>query len=122
MPIPVIDAVDANAALAVTKATQARRLSSYLASSALAGAFVGVAVVLLLSVGGPLVAAGAPYARLVQGAVFGIALTLVVFAGAELFTGNAMVMLQGLVGRTVKLPQLALVWSASLIGNVVGSV
>ncbi|HEX7167763.1 MAG TPA: formate/nitrite transporter family protein [Acidimicrobiales bacterium] len=122
MPIPIPEAVDANAALAATKAKQARRLPAYLLSSAFAGAFVGVAVVLLLSVGGRLVAAGAPYARLVQGAVFGIALTLVVFAGAELFTGNAMVMLQGIVGRTVTARQLAAVWVASLVGNVVGSV
>ena len=44
---------------------------------------------------------GSAAAKLVQGAVFGVALTLVVFAGAELFTGNAMVMLQGWWKRTV---------------------
>ena len=43
---------------------------------------------LLISVSAPFVAAGSPAAKLVQGGVFGIALTLVVFAGAELFTGN----------------------------------
>src|SRR5690606_5796918 len=61
-------------------------------------------------------------AKLVQGAVFGVALTLVVFAGAELFTGNAMVMLQGLCKRTVGLGSLAAVWAASLVGNLVGSI
>jgi nitrite transporter NirC len=122
MPIPLADAVDANAAVAVTKADQARRLPAYLLSSMLAGAFVGIAVVLLISVSAPLVAAGSPWAKLVQGSVFGIALTLVVFAGAELFTGNAMVMLQGVVGRTVKGKDLAAVWIASMIGNIVGSI
>jgi nitrite transporter NirC len=88
----------------------------------LAGAYVGIAVTLLVSVAGPLVAAGSPAAKLVQGAVFGIALTLVVFAGAELFTGNVMVMIQGLAARVVTLRQLAAVWIVSLVGNFVGSI
>lgn len=122
MPIPVPQAVDDHAALAATKAGQARDLPRYLLSSILAGAYVGVAVVLLVSTSAPLVEAGSPLAKLVQGAVFGVALTLVVFAGAELFTGNAMVMLQGLVRRTVGAGSLAKVWGVSLIGNLVGSV
>jgi nitrite transporter NirC len=114
--------VDENGELAETKATQVRRLSKFLLSSAFAGAFVGVAVVLLIAVSAPLVADGSPAAKLVQGAVFGIALTLVVFAGAELFTGNVMVMLQGLSRRTVGVGALLAVWVASLVGNVVGSI
>jgi len=122
MPIPIPDALDENAQLAVSKAAAARDLPRYLWSSILAGAYVGLAIVLLVSVSAPLVASGSPAAKLVQGGVFGLALTLVVFAGAELFTGNAMVMLQGWWGRQVRLAQLAVVWVASLVGNVVGSV
>ena len=71
----------------------------------------------------PLVAAASPWTKLVQGAVFGIALTLVVFAGAELFTGNVMVMLQGLVARQVPGRRAdRRCWVASLVGNFVGSV
>ncbi|MPY93098.1 MAG: formate/nitrite transporter, partial [Acidimicrobiia bacterium] len=54
------------------KASQARRTLSYLTSSALAGAYVGVAVVLLVTVSAPFAAAGSPGTRLVQAAVFGI--------------------------------------------------
>lgn len=122
MPVAIPDALDDNAALAVAKAAQARRPVRYLLASALAGAYVGVAVVLLLSVGGPLAAVSSPWTKLVTGAVFGVALTLVVFAGAELFTGNAMVMLQGLAARRVRAVDLAWVWAASLVGNVAGSV
>jgi nitrite transporter NirC len=88
----------------------------------LAGAYVGVAVVLLISVGAPLVTAASPFSKLIQGAVFGVALTLVVFAGAELFTGNTMTMLQGLVRRDVRIGDLVVVWVSSLIGNLVGSI
>lgn len=123
MPISIPDTTDDLVEQAATKAGQARsNLARYLWLSALAGAFVGVAVVLLVSVSAPLVAANSPMAKLVQGAVFGIALTLVVFAGAELFTGNAMVMPQGLIAKRVKVSDLVLVWIASLVGNFVGSI
>jgi nitrite transporter len=122
MPIPVSDAVDEAAALARTKAKQARDLPRYAIASMLAGAYVGVAVVLLISVGAPLVSAASPFSKLIQGAVFGVALTLVVFAGAELFTGNTMTMLQGVFRRDVRIADLTVVWVSSLIGNFIGSV
>lgn len=121
MPVPIPDALEDAADLAAAKAGQVQRLPRYLLSSAFAGAFVGVAVVLLVSVSGPLAAAGNPATKLVQGAVFGVALTLVVFAGAELFTGNAMYLLQGLVARRVGARDVGAVWSASLVGNLAGS-
>lgn len=121
MPIPIPDALDEQANAAATKVTAAGDLPRYLVSSALAGAYVGIAVVLLVSLSAPLVASGSAAAKLVQAAVFGIALTLVVFAGAELFTGNAMVMLQGWWRRTVRPAEVALVCVASLVGNIVGS-
>ncbi|CAA9238077.1 MAG: hypothetical protein AVDCRST_MAG50-1517 [uncultured Acidimicrobiales bacterium] len=121
MPIPIPEALSDGSALAKVKAGQVRGLPRYLLLSAFAGAFVGVAVVLLVSVSGPLVAAGHPMAKLIQGAVFGVALTLVVFAGAELVTGNAMTMLQGLWVGAVRGRDVAAVWAASLFGNLVGS-
>lgn len=123
MPIPIPEALSAHDGLAVAKAAQARSsLSRYLLSSALAGAYVGVAVVLLVMTSAPLIAAGHPFTKLVQGGVFGVALTLVVFAGAELFTGNNMIMLQGFARGAAKVEDVVLVWVASLFGNFVGSV
>jgi len=121
VPIPIPEALADGGELAKAKAASVRSLPRYLLLSAFAGAFVGVAVVLLISVSAPLVAAGHPMAKLIQGAVFGVALTLVVFAGAELFTGNAMTMLQGLVARAVRGRDLVAVLAASLFGNLVGS-
>ena len=121
MPVPIPEALADAGALAAAKATAVKSLPRYLAQSALAGAYVGIAVVLLMSVAGPLAAAENPATKLVQGAVFGIALTLVLFAGAELFTGNAMFMLQGWWARRVRGADVGAVWGASLIGNLIGS-
>ncbi|MFA5890226.1 MAG: formate/nitrite transporter family protein [Actinomycetota bacterium] len=122
MPISIVEAMAEAGNAATLKARHSQNFGRYLTSTALAGAFVGIAVVLLLSVKAPLVAAGSPFSALVGAAVFGIALTLVVFAGADLFTGNNMYMIQGLCTRAVKARELAGVWVASLIGNLVGSV
>jgi nitrite transporter len=122
MPIPISEAVGESADLAKTKAKQVLNLPRYLMLSALAGAFVGVGIVLIVSTAGPLMAAASPATKLVSGAVFGIALTLVVFAGAELFTGNVMFMLQGLAAGTVNMAELMAVWVASLVGNLIGSI
>lgn len=122
MPIPIPEALSEHTSLASTKVTASRHLSRYLLSAALAGVFVGVAVVLLLTVAGPLAAAGSPFTKLVAGAVFGVALTLVVFAGAELVTGNMMVMAQGLLARTATWSGATKVVALALVGNFVGSI
>lgn len=122
MPIPYSEAIDDVCVQAVDKAETVRSPLRYAALAALAGAYVGIAVVLLASVAGPLAAATSPATKLVQGAVFGIALTLVVFAGAELFTGNNMVMLIGWLRGGVSGGAALLVNLASLVGNLVGSV
>ena len=57
MPVPVPEALADAATLAEAKAKAVKSLPRYLAQSALAGAYVGVAVVLLMSVAGPLAAA-----------------------------------------------------------------
>lgn len=123
MPIPISEALEANERAAAVKARQTgpRNLPRYLVSAALAGAFVGVAFVLMLLVSTAFIAQTSPSTKLVQGSVFGVALTLVVFAGAELFTGNVMVMIQGVMKKVVTPAEAVIVCAASLIGNLVGS-
>jgi nitrite transporter NirC len=122
MPVPIQDALDETVAQARTKAALVKTPVRYSVQAALAGAYVGVAVVLLASVAGPLAASSSPSTKLVQGTVFGIALTLVVFAGAELFTGNNMTMFIGWMRGGVSGRDAVLVNVASLLGNFVGSV
>jgi nitrite transporter NirC len=66
-------------------------------------------------------AAGAPGTKALMGASFGIALTLVIFAGSELFTGNNLVMTLGSLRRTVRWANTLRVWALSFAGNLAGS-
>ncbi|MFD8675900.1 formate/nitrite transporter family protein [Streptomyces seoulensis] len=116
------DALDAQVATARSKAKLLRSPGRYLVLSALAGAFIGMGVVLMVSVSGPLSAAHSPWVKLVQGLVFGVALTLVIFAGGELATSNMMTMVQGAVRRALTPLTALAVIVGSLVGNLIGSV
>lgn len=115
--------LDSLAEAAAEKAGALRdRPAAYLVFSALAGIYVGFGVVLSVAVAAPLVSAGSPLARLLLGGSFGIALSLVTVAGAELFTGNILVMVTGrLIGRS-GWGSLVAVWLFSFAGNLAGGV
>ena len=73
---------------------------AYFVVSMLAGAYIGIGVLLAFTSGGLLT--GLPYARIVMGLTFGVALSLVVMAGAELFTGNNLAMAAGLLEKRLR--------------------
>jgi nitrite transporter NirC len=98
-----------------------RSRTGYFVASLLAGAYVGMGIALIFSIAGPLAAAGSPLLKPVMGVSFGIALTLVVLAGAELFTGNNLIMTLGVLTRRVDGRALTGVWVWSWIGNLLGS-
>lgn len=98
-----------------------RRPLAYFISAMLAGVFVGFGVLLSFTAGGLLTADGVPAVKLIMGACFGVALSLVIMAGAELFTGNTFVMMVGLLQKQVHLPHVAAVCALSWIGNLAGS-
>ena len=52
----------------------------YFIASMLAGAFVGFGVLLVFSIGGMM--SGVPYTKVIMGSSFGVALSLVIIAGA----------------------------------------
>ncbi|HJU32005.1 MAG TPA: nitrite transporter NirC [Hyphomicrobiaceae bacterium] len=107
------------AELAAAKAQALRRNPlGFLIASAMAGAYVGVGILLIFSVGQAI----DPSVRsLVMGASFGIALTLVVFAGSELFTGHTMFMAFGMLRGTISARDLQSSWALTWIGNLFGS-
>lgn len=84
----------------------------------MAGAYVGLAIIAIFSIGQGL----DPSVRsLGMGLTFGLALTLVVFAGAELFTGYTMSMTFGLVKGRVGVGGLASAWAMTWLGNLAGA-
>jgi nitrite transporter NirC len=93
----------------------------YLVLAMLAGAYVGLGIALIFAIGAPLAAAGSPLTKAVMGACFGVALTLVIFAGSELFTGNAMILSVGWLTGKSPLSALTSVWIGSYAGNLLGS-
>ncbi len=104
----------------VTKAGMAWKKMFVLA--VLAGAFIGLGAVFATTVTSG--AAGVlPYGvtKLLGGLVFCLGLILVVLAGAELFTGNTLIVMAW-AGRRVTTAGLLRNWTIVYIGNFVGSV
>ena len=86
----------------------------------LAGMFVGFGVICLNAVG--VYFQGNPALKLLQGVVFTAALSLVVIAGAELFTGNNLTMSIGFLEKKFKLNDLLLAWLVCFFGNWIGGI
>lgn len=87
----------------------------------LAGVYIGFGAELSTLVGHDLSKyLGVGFARFLQGAVFSVGLMLVVIAGAELFTGNNLIMLSVLDGKT-KVTGLLYNWVVVYIANLIGS-
>ena len=93
--------------------------TAFCIGSMMAGAYVGLGIILIFSVGALVDPA---WQKLIMGVSFGIALTLVVFAGAELFTGHTMYMTIGCKRGTTRISELAGVWGVSWLFNLIGSI
>jgi nitrite transporter NirC len=106
----------------VKLAEQRRSLVGHLVRSMLAGMYVGAAIVLIFTIGGLLTTTAPGAVRLVMGVCFGGALTIVLFAGSELFTGSNLVLTLGVLTRKAGLRDLASNWVWTWVGNLLGSV
>jgi len=87
-------------------------------ASLMAGAYVGMGILLIFSVGQN---ADPASRNLIMGLSFGIALTLVVFAGSELFTGHTMYMTIGRLTGAIRSLDLLRAWGTTWAGNLIGS-
>ncbi len=95
-----------------------RSPAAYFMGTVFAGAYIGIALVLAYTCAAGL----APGVRpLVLGSVFGIGLLLVIFAGAELFTGGVMYGAFGLAKRTMTPADVVVMLALMWVGNLVGS-
>ncbi len=91
----------------------------YFVASMMAGAFVGLGILLIFSISGMLADSSAK--SIVMGMSFGIALSLVIMVGSELFTGNNFVMTIGSMNKAVKWKDTIETWVVCYIGNLVGA-
>src|SRR5438093_1426384 len=103
-------------------AAQRRSLPGHLVRSMLAGMYVGAAIVLIFTIGGSLSKEAPAAVRLLMGVCFGGALTMVIFAGSELFTGSNLVLTLGVLTRKASVRDLADNWAWTWVGNLLGSV
>jgi nitrite transporter NirC len=97
-------------------------LVSHVVRSIMAGMYVGAAIVLIFTIGGLLSTNSPGVVRLVMGVCFGGALTIVIFAGSELFTGSNLVLTLGVLSRRASWRDLLSNWVWTWIGNLIGSV
>ncbi|HCW52279.1 MAG TPA: nitrite transporter NirC [Clostridium sp.] len=111
----------ANAAKAKNQLLKENKAGFFI-SSMLAGMYVGMAIMLIFTIGGLLNKAGSPATKIVMGLSFGGALSLVVFAGSELFTGNNFVMTVGSLSKSVSWLDTIKVWIMTFLGNLLGSI
>ncbi|WP_419743409.1 formate/nitrite transporter family protein [Paraclostridium dentum] len=93
----------------------------YIVSSAFAGLYVGIGILLIFTIGGLLTSANSPMTKIMMGVSFAIALSLVVMTDSELFTGNNMVMTAGTLNKGTSTKDLLRVWAYSFVGNLLGS-
>jgi nitrite transporter NirC len=116
------EAIHALADQAVAKLKHHRRsLLSHLARSMLAGMYVGASIVLIFTIGGTVGQYAPGVVRLLMGVCFGGALTIVIFAGSELFTGSNLVLTLGVLTRKARVSDLASNWVWTWLGNLLGS-
>lgn len=94
---------------------------TFIPQAMLAGAYIGVGVVLMVSASGPLLVAGSPWVKLVNGLVFGVALTLVVVAGGDLLTSSMMTVTQGWARRVVTGRQWGFTLGVTFAANLAGA-
>ena len=97
-------------------------LFKYMVASILAGFFIGVGMLIMTlsaSVFSPL---PIPVVKFINGFVFSLALSFVVFAGGELFTGNVLVTTVGRLNKKIDTGTLLKILIFSYLGNILGSV
>lgn len=91
----------------------------YFVAAMLAGVYVGVAIILIFTIGGML--HDQPYVKLIMGMTFGAALSLVLLNGADLYTGNNLIMFTANLRKEATFADTIKLWTVCLIGNWAGA-
>ncbi len=98
-----------------------KHAGKYLLRSIMAGFYIMVAVMLSNVTAAVVYPVSPEWGKVFSALLFGIAIILVVFIGAELFTGNNLTMAIGFYHRKVSAGDVCRVWLVSYIGNFIGT-
>lgn len=99
-----------------------KSIPKYLTSAFLGSFFVSLGIMLIYAIGGIMHHAGVETYKILMGACFGVALSLVFMCGGDLFTSNAMIMTIGALEKKVTWLDALKIWVAVWIGNLLGGV
>ena len=99
-----------------------RSIAKYLTSAFLGSFFVSLGIMLIYSIGGIMHHAGSEVYKILMGASFGVALSLVFMCGGDLFTSNAMIMTIGALEKKVTWLDAVKIWVVVWIGNLIGGI
>ncbi|SHH12093.1 hydrosulfide channel, FNT family [Anaerosphaera aminiphila DSM 21120] len=93
----------------------------YLVSAAVAGFYVGIGLILMCLTIAIFAPVSFPIVKLVNGFMFTLALSLVLAAGGDLFTGNVLVFTMGVLNKKVSALDGIKICAFSYFGNFVGA-
>lgn len=98
-----------------------KNLLGYFIASLIAGMFIAFGSLVTFTIGSGLAAVNSPFTKIIQSFAFSAALSLVVAAGAELFTGNNFVLASSSFAKQVAWKKTVKLWIICYIGNWIGS-
>ncbi|MFJ7735303.1 formate/nitrite transporter family protein [Lysinibacillus sp. NPDC097287] len=98
-----------------------KRPVNYFSQTILGGLFIGFGILLIVSIGGLLDPASIPSMKIVQGLSFAVALSMVMMAGANLFTGDNLVLTVSTLAKKTSPVEMLSIWMFSYVGNFFGS-
>ncbi len=94
--------------------------TQYILRAVLAGIYIGFAVIVSFKLGDTFYQAQSPFTSLMSGIFFGIALMLIIWGGAELFTGNTMYFTVAVLRKKAGITDLLKNWFYCYSGNLIG--
>jgi nitrite transporter NirC len=94
----------------------------YLLRAALAGIYIGFVIIVCFKLGEFFRAANSPATYLAASFFFGTALVLIIYGGAELFTGNTMYFTVATMRKETTMRDTLRNWIACYTGNLIGAV
>ena len=97
-------------------------LFMYMVASVLAGFFIGMGLLIMTLSASVFSSLSIPIVKFINGFVFSLALSFVIFAGGELFTGNVLVTNIGKMNKKIDTSMLLKILFFSYIGNLLGSI